>query len=189
LIFRYGEILLIYAEARAELGILSQQDLDKSVNLLRDRAGMPHLTVDCPLDPVIAAKYPDVSGAFQNVILEIRRERRIELACEGMRYDDLMRWKAGALLAKPFLGEYIPGLGAYDWNGDGVIDVELVTNTPTQPYQRQVGVDIFLSNGNSGNVVPNPSLTKTFDESKNYLFPLPATELLLNKSLAQNPNW
>ena len=194
IIFRYGEILLIYAEATAELanagmGAFSQADLDMSVNLLRDRAGMPHLMIGVPVDTELADSYPNVSGALKNIILEIRRERRVELACEGQRYWDLMRWKSGRLLAKPFLGEYFPHLGAYDLNGDGETDIELVTATPTQSYQKQVGVDVFLTNGNSGNIIPYPNLSKTFDENKNYYFPLPETELLLNKNLNQNPGW
>ncbi len=198
IIFRYGEMLLDYAEAKAELansgiGSFSQGDLDMSVNLLRDRAGMPHLLMSAPLDPVLAATYPNVSGSIQNVLLEIRRERRVELACEGFRYDDLMRWKSGPLLAQPFLGMYFPGLGTYDLDGDGQPDVALVTAKPANPVTNVsyfvLGKDIYLSNGNSGNVVVNPTLVKTFSDPKNYYFPIPATELLLNKNLTQNPGW
>jgi starch-binding outer membrane protein, SusD/RagB family len=189
LIFRYAEILLIHAEAKAESGTLTQSDLDMSVNALRDRVGMPHLSINAPVDPVLAAAYPNVAGSMQNIILEIRRERRVELACEGFRYDDLMRWKTGALLAKPFLGIYFPGPGSYDLNNDGTIDVVLVTTATTASNQKQIGVDIFLTNGNSGNVIVYPKLTKTFDENKNYYFPLPTTELLLNTNLKQNPGW
>lgn len=189
LIFRYAEILLIHAEAKAELGTLTQADLDMSVNLLRTRVGMPHLQISAPIDPVLAAAYPNVGGTLQNMILEIRRERRVELACEGFRYDDLMRWKSGALLARPFLGMYFPGPGSYDLNGDGTVDVVLVTTATTASNQKQIGVDIFLTNGNSGNVVPYPALVKAFSENKNYYFPLPTTELLLNTNLVQNPGW
>jgi len=197
IIFRLGEVLLNYAEAKAELanaglGSFTQSDLDMSVNLLRDRVGMPHMMIGAALDPILAASYPDVSGSLKNVLLEIRRERRVELACEGFRYDDLMRWKSGALLAQQFLGMYFPGLGNYDLNGDGQPDVGLVTSKPANPGNVSyfvVGKDIFLSNGNSGNVVVNPTLVKTFSDPKNYYFPLPTTELMLNKQLKQNPGW
>jgi len=196
--FRYGEMLLVYAEAKAELagsgtGSFTQSDLDLSINLLRDRVGMPHLMMNVAIDPVLAASYPNVGGSLQNVILEIRRERRVELACEGFRYDDLMRWEAGPLLAQQFLGMYFPGLGTYDLDGDGQPDIALVTSKPSNPVSGVsyfvVGTDIHLSNGNSGNVVVNPTLVKTFTDPKNYYFPLPTTELLLNKNLKQNPGW
>jgi starch-binding outer membrane protein, SusD/RagB family len=191
LLMRYAEVLLIEAEAKAELSTLQQSDLDATINVLRDRVGMPHLTMNVTLDPVLAAAYPAVSSAL---ILEIRRERRVELACEGFRYDDLMRWKSGALLALPFHGMYFPGLGAYDINHDGKIDFALVSSLPTTtdpniPAYLVVGTDIFLTSGNSGNVWPYPTLVKTFDENKNYLFPLPTTELMLNPNLTQNPGW
>ncbi|SDT24715.1 Starch-binding associating with outer membrane [Mucilaginibacter mallensis] len=196
--FRLGEMLLVYAEAKAELansggGTFTQADLDMSVNLLRDRAGMPHLLMTVPIDPVLAANYSNVSGQLENVLLEIRRERRVELACEGLRYDDIMRWKNGPLLAKPGFGMYFPGLGTYDLNGDGVPDIALVTSLPANKVTGisyfVLGTDFGLSNGTSGNIVPNPGLVKTFTDPKDYLMPLPTQELLLNKNLKQNPGW
>jgi hypothetical protein len=106
-VFRYGEILVNYAEAKAELGEGTQQVLDKSVNLLRDRVGMPHLTVSVGfVDP----NWPNWEVPVTPLINEIRRERRIELADEGFRWDDLMRWKAGKLLenTKTYLGARDP---------------------------------------------------------------------------------
>lgn len=192
--FRFGEVLLVYAEAKAEQGTLSQADLDQSVNLLRDRAGMPHMTLNGVVDPVLAAMYPLVNGSQKYELLEIRRERRVELACEGFRYDDLMRWRAGALLAKPFTGIYFPGLGAYDFNGDGKTDFTLVTSIPNPRdpaagTYKVVGTDFALTQGTKGNVVVYPNLVKTFDDNKNYYFPLPTQELLLNTNLKQNPGW
>jgi starch-binding outer membrane protein, SusD/RagB family len=192
--FRYGEVLLVYAEARAELGLLTQSDLDMSVNLLRDRVQMPHMTLNGIPDPVLMAMYPLVSGSQQYALLEIRRERRVELACEGFRYDDLMRWRAGSLMTKPFTGMYFPGLGSYDLNGDGKIDYTLVTSLPavTDPLAgsyKVIGTDFSLTQGNKGNVLIYPNLVKTFADPKNYFFPLPTAELLLNKNLTQNPGW
>jgi hypothetical protein len=196
--FRYGEILLVYAEAKAELanagaGTFAQADLDMSINLLRDRVGMPHMLMAVPIDPVLVATYSNVSGPLQNVILEIRRERRVELACEGLRYDDLMRWKDGPLLAQPGFGMYFPGLGVYDLNGDGIPDIGLVTSLPANPISTVayfiLGTDFGFSNGTSGNIVPNPGLVKTFIDPQDYLMPLPTQELLLNTKLTQNPGW
>lgn len=97
-IFRYGELLVSYAEAKAELGEANQEVLDKSINLLRDRVKMPHLKVDVGFtDP----NWPNWEVAVSPLINEIRRERRIELAGEGKRWDDLVRWKAGKLLDNP----------------------------------------------------------------------------------------
>lgn len=192
-VIRYAEVLLNYAEAMAELGTISQDVLDMTVNKLRDRVGMKgaaHLSMGISTDPVLAAQYPAVSSA---IILEIRRERRVELAGEGFRYADIMRWKAGALLARKFYGIYFPGLGEYDLTKDGKLDFAIVaalpaTRTPGVTYA-VINKDIYLSNGNSGNIVPYPNQTKTFNENKNYLFPIPTSELLLNKNLVQNPEW
>ena len=124
-VFRYAEVLLDYAEAKAELGELTQGDLDISVNLIRARVGMPSLDMaaaNANPDPYLMSSetgYPNVSGANKGVILEIRRERAIELFQEGYgRYFDLMRWKAGYCLNQPFYGMYIPGPGEYSFGDD-----------------------------------------------------------------------
>ena len=64
-IIRYAEILLINAEAKAELGILTQNDLNTTVNLLRSRVEMPEMTMNVPIDPALEALYPSVSGALK----------------------------------------------------------------------------------------------------------------------------
>lgn len=195
-IFRYAEILLNYAEAKAELGTLTQADIDKSIKLLRDRVGMPDLNMayaNANPDPYMESEYPNVTGSNKGVLLEIRRERRIELVMEGFRWNDLMRWAAGALLAKQFYGEYFPGPGSYDLNGDGKPDVVIYTGAepPTQQgvVYLQLGSDITLFDGNSGNIIINGDITKTFHENRDYLDPIPTQELLLNPNLKQNPGW
>ena len=101
-VFRYAEILLIYAEAKCELGECTQGVLDETINKLRDRVEMPHLTTS----PVADLKPLDYGYTLSPLLYEIRRERRIELALEGFRYDDIMRWNAMKLLENPktFLG-------------------------------------------------------------------------------------
>ena len=91
IMLRYAEVLLNYAEAKEMLGTLTQPDLDKSINLLRDRVGMVHM---------------DLSSlpAGSNIRAEIQRERRVELFFEGHRYFDIIRWKQGHLLGEDLLG-------------------------------------------------------------------------------------
>ncbi len=190
-VFRYGEVLLNYAEAKAELDNLTQMDADISLNLIKTRAGMPKLMINAVVpDPILQRQYKNASGLL---VLEIRRERRVELVMEGFRYYDLIRWKEGHLLAEPFLGQYFPGKGEYDLDNDGKKDLAVVDVKPANPV---AGMQYFplkpdraLSNGESGNLVIHPKVTKVFDEIKDYLFPLPTTELLLNPKLKQNPGW
>jgi hypothetical protein len=194
-IFRYAEVLLNFAEAKAELGILTQSDIDKSVKLIRDRVGMPNLnlaTINANPDSVLSASHPNVAGTNTGIILEIRRERRVELVMEGFRYDDLMRWKNGKLLSEKFTGIYFPSLGSFDMDGNGSLDVQLYsgaapTNGPTQKVE--IGGAITLSNGSNGYLVPYASVNKFFDESRDYLYPIPNGDRLLNPNLEQNPFW
>ncbi len=165
--FRYAEALLIYAEAKAELETLSQDDLDMSINLLRDRVGMPHLTLgSITSDP----NWPDYGYTLPDYLYEIRRERTLELYGEGYRFDDLMRWRAHSLwYGKRFTGTYytdeIRGVDKNQpFNDDGYLD----------PYQ-------LILNGPNGGY--------GFNEERDYLLPLPILELSLNDNLDQNPGW
>tara|TARA_R110002124_G_scaffold287328_1_gene472961 strand:- start:75349 stop:76974 length:1626 start_codon:yes stop_codon:yes gene_type:complete len=110
--YRYGKLLVTYAEAKAELGEATQEVLDNSINLLRDRVGMPHLMVDVGFeDP----NWPNWEVPVTPLINEIRRERRIETAGEGTRWEDLVRWKAGKLIENPltYVGATDPETGEY----------------------------------------------------------------------------
>lgn len=196
-IFRYAEVLLNYAEAKAELGTLTQADIDRSIKLLRDRVGMPDLNLafaNANPDPYLTGQYTHVSGANKGVILEVRRERRIELVMEDFRWNDLMRWKEGHLVAEQFYGEYFPGPGSFDLDGDGKTDVVIYTGTkPTTQKGVQylkLGSDIELENdANGGRIILDKDIPKTFNENRDYLNPIPTQELLLNPNLKQNPNW
>jgi len=111
-IFRYGRLLVVYAEAKAELGECTQDVLDRSINKLRDRVNMPHLTVDVGFtDP----DWPNWEVPVSPLINEIRRERRIETCSEGLRWNDLVRWKAGKLIENPltYRGARDPATGEY----------------------------------------------------------------------------
>ncbi|WP_419212062.1 RagB/SusD family nutrient uptake outer membrane protein [Maribacter sp. X9] len=202
-VLRYVEVLLNFAEAKAELGELTQADLDVSINLLRQRVGMPDLTMDVAVDPTQAAKYPQVSNA---VLLEIRRERRVEMAFEGRRLDDLNRWAAGKLMEKEPVGMYFSGLGRYDLTGDGVDDIvllDLVDAVPDPKETNSLGAEliyykvaevgntsanVYLTNGTSGHIIATPE-RGTFTEPKAYYRPIPASEVQLNPSLEQVFGW
>lgn len=209
--YRYAEALLIYAEALAELGRLTQEDLDRSVNLLRDRAGMPPLDMtwaNANPDPFLMVKYPDVTGGNQGVLLEIRRERRVEFALEGYRYDDLMRWHAGKLLENIPEGMYFPGLGKFDLTGDGIEDIVLIgkdSNIPSEAEKEKNSlgevliyyragtisddVTVYLENGSSGGTMVTETTPRQFIEPKYYYRPIPQQQILLNPQLEQIFGW
>ena len=163
-VFRYAEALLVYAEAKVELGECTQSDLDLSVNLLRKRAGMPDMKIDQLVkDPM--SDFPPLPV----LIDEIRRERRVEFALENMRYDDLMRWKAGKLMEKTVRGMKF-----------------VQSQYPTVVIGKHIDVDKEGFILPYWNILPNG---RKFDESKHYYFPLPTEELVINKNLKQNPGW
>lgn len=195
-IIRYAEVLLNYAEAKAELGLLTQDDIDKSMKLIRNRVGMPNLNMsDANQSPdvIMAATYPNVTGANKGVLLEIRRERCIELALEGFRWDDLVRWKAGKLLEPHFTGMYFPSLGEFDLDNDGKKDLLLYEEgkEPQSSVSQKVKIGgvIQLTEGDKGYLIGFKDSKKKFDEERDYLYPIPMGDLLLNENLIQNPRW
>src|SRR5699024_6902149 len=123
---------LNYAEARAVLGTITQNDLDISVNKLRDRVGMPRLVIgNITTDP--DWNFPKLNPLMN----EIRRERRVELAMEGFRLDDIMRWAAGGIL----LTGYIPLGTKFHQNKYPNVtvgkDVFLNENDYIEPYKKK----------------------------------------------------
>ncbi|MGN6532514.1 MAG: RagB/SusD family nutrient uptake outer membrane protein [Ginsengibacter sp.] len=208
--YRYAEVLLTYAEAQAELGRITQSDIDMSVNLLRKRVGLQNLDLamaNTNSDPILMAKYPDLTSNNKGVLLEIRRERRVEFALEGYRYDDQMRWHAGKLLEKIPVGMYFPALGKYDLTGDGVEDVILISKDATIPAasdreKNSLGVPliyykagnfgnavtIYLSNGTGGTIVTEVT-PRNFIDPKYYYRPIPYTQTVLNGNLKQIFGW
>lgn len=204
-IFRYPEILLIYAEAKAELGTLTKDDIKATVDLIRDRVGMPALDMDAANaapDALLKSYYPNVTNsANMGVILEIRRERTIELCCEGIRQWDLFRWKEGAQMVAAsnsdggFLGCYFPGLGEYDMNGDGKNDLLLwsggeAPKTTLATLQIGVGKDAELTEGTSGYIICFKSQPYRWDETRDYLWPIPADQRVITAgALTQNPGY
>ncbi|MFB9864715.1 RagB/SusD family nutrient uptake outer membrane protein [Rufibacter immobilis] len=151
-LLRYAEVLLTYAEARLEQGKLNQQDLDITINKLRDRVGMVHMNIE------------ELAANGLNLREEIRRERRVELAREGQRYFDILRWKQGDLLAQDVKG----------------IKKSLI------PSWAQTYVASYPTDENGYLIINNG---RRFDPAKNYLWPVPFTQLQQNPNLGQNPGW
>lgn len=168
IILRFAEALLVYAEAKAELGTITQADLDMSINLLRDRVGMPHMTTDVPMDPRYAG------DGVSALIAEIRRERRVELFMEGFRYDDLRRWGQGAKLREKDLGMRWDAANSSRFDPDGEATI-FTTEVDGVPY-----LDVY-----AGTDYAEPE----FDESKHYLWPIPINAISQNPNLGQNPGW
>lgn len=157
---RYAEVLLNYAEARTELGTVTQEDLDISINVLRDRVAMPHLVLSAiTVDP--NWQYPDLTP----IINEVRRERLVELVSEDFRQDDLFRWAA----MKYLIGTRPIGAKAAQFNHD-----------PGLPVTADGNIDIFKNAFPSG---------YQFNLNRDYLWPIPEGELILNPNLGQNTGW
>lgn len=100
-IFRLGEVLLNYAEAKYELGQFNQSIANQTINKLRQRGGVASLSVG--LEPNDPTRDQTVSPT----LWEIRRERAIELMGEGFRWDDLRRWKKAEYLNAQKLGRWV----------------------------------------------------------------------------------
>ena len=198
-LFRAAEVLLNYAEAKAELGTLTQADIELSINPLRERAGVADLSLaeaNAYPDPYLASAetgYANVTGDNKGVILEIRRERTVELLMENLRYWDIMRWKEGKRFEKPFTGLYFPGTGSYDLNSDGVDDVCIWSGSKPSTSAATVyelNKDIFLSEGDRGNIIVHTDYVRTWNEERDYLYPIPTDDRVLTQgAITQNPGW
>lgn len=200
-LFRLAEVLLNYAEAKAELGTLKQDDLNKTIKPLRSRAGLPELDMEEANenpDPYLSSPetgYANVTGANKGVILEIRRERTLETPMEGLRYWDIMRWKEGKRFEKPIEGLYFAGTGEYDLDGNGTVDV-YIYDSETAPGNKadvlylKLGTDIVLSKKTSGNLLAHSTTPRIWNEERDYLYPIPTDDRVLTQgAISQNPGW
>lgn len=191
-LIRYAEVLLNYAEAKAEKGSFSPADWEATIAPLRRRAGITGTTFPAVADPYLQQNY--FPGISDPALLEIRRERGTELALEGFRYDDLKRWRAGKLLENEYDGMYVPALNTLiDLNEDGKMDVSFVESIPANKvpgvyYFLIDKVQFKLSNGSSGNLVLFNNLQRKYEDYK-YFYPIPYNEIILNGSLKQNEGW
>ena len=201
-LFRYAEVLLNYAEAKAELGTLTDADVAATIDVIRARVGMPAMkTVPVTEDPLMKEYYPNATGSQLAAILEIRRERTVELCFEGFRQWDLLRWKEGKWLTPKstsgFQGIYLPGLGEFDLDNDGKIDLCVYQGTKpatTAPASNVIEVgaasNYTLTEGTKGNLTYYATENYVWDEGKDYLWPIPEDQRqITNGALSQNPGW
>ncbi|MFV0604855.1 MAG: RagB/SusD family nutrient uptake outer membrane protein [Niabella sp.] len=156
-IIRYAEVLLTNAEAQYELsGSIADADLNKTINLLRARAGLPNLT------------NAFVTANGLNMREEIRRERRVELAFEGFRYWDLLRWKTAET--------------------ELVQDVKGIKIIPSEHTGQSAPPSNVAKDANNIVIVQAVSFRK-FDPARDYLWPIPSQQIALEPALTQNPKW
>ncbi|MBB2149256.1 RagB/SusD family nutrient uptake outer membrane protein [Pedobacter gandavensis] len=189
--FRYAEVLLNYAEAVAELGG-DPVSIANALNPLRTRAGMP--AVDFVREYNTDAAYPFRN--LSNIIQAVRRERRVELAAEGMRLDDIMRWAAAGelLIGKRQLGTLFVGSDMSSQNVAGGFYSASLLYYDTAPTGKSV--NLYL-NGNPGDtqryidpfksILPNGS---AFNPERDYLLPIQQRMFQLTAGKwVQNPGW
>jgi len=197
--FRYGELLLMYAEVEYELnGTLTQKQVDMTINALRERAGYDFVTYPTaklvvgqePADPRLDKIYREkLDYTVSPLLREIRRERRVEMAMENRRYEDLMRWKAGNLFTVPLRGmQFTAEMQAlYDGShGDRL--------NGGSAAKAVVGKDVFLDDEGFIICYPKSPYKHTVKgvlpwNDYRYLWPIPAEEIRLNPNLTQNPGW
>ena len=196
-ILRYAEVLLNYAEAKAELGEMDAAVWDQTIAQLRSRAGVTPVVPD-KADPYMEAYF--LNTVTDKWILEVRRERGIELCLEmGLRWDDDMRWHMGDLLTSdnnPWTGIWIGNTGyTYDFtgqstddNGDPVPDFYIRPGEDTEHSIAisNTGANQTFSLNAAGNIVWE--YKRTWGEKK-YLRPIPQTAITRNPNLEQNALW
>ncbi len=180
-LFRYAEVLLNLAEAKAELGTLTPTDLDNTVNQLRRRAGMPDMSMTPAMDPKYAG------SGLSSLLVEIRRERRVELSFENLRYQDLMRWAWGEKLKERPLGIRMEdadfdnpryeGKVKKAGSGEGTNEVATFLAPDGKKY-----IDAYAGSNFAAE-------RRQFDPAKDYLRPIPKSALTKNLALEQNPGW
>lgn len=199
-LLRYAEVLLNYAEAKAELGTITAEDWSKTIGALRRRAGITGGDLD-KLPTVVdtylqSTFYPNVTSP---VILEVRRERAIELILEGFRLIDLKRWACGSNWQNaPWDGVYIPALDSpIDLNGDGVNDVYVTADANYQKNGTYKSIAMTLNAQQKANKItgdPNGGYLLGYDMPRKwndnmYIYPVPENVIQKNTNLTQNPGW
>ena len=203
-IMRYAEVLLNYAEAKAELGELTDADWAATIGALRSRAGITGgtpqtgtlTTRPSSAEPYIASYYLTISDPS---LLEIRRERGIELCLEGLRLNDLKRWNCCDLWVNdPWEGIFIPSLNQpLDVNGDGNYDAYFYdTDKIADEKYAAIGVYVGTNKSNVLNVKPvqggylmEYNYAGRSWPARQYLYPIPEVVIQFNTNLSQNPGW
>lgn len=157
IILRLGEVLLNYAEAKIELNEIDASCLD-AINRVRGRQSVQ-------MPPIPAGKSQVEMRAI------VRRERKVELALEGLRLQDIRRWKlAEKVMPGPLYGR---PQKPYSYNDQGV------------PVFNQEGVPNYTAYADKLSVIEQ----RTFNPQRDYLWPIPQSEMDINPNLVQNPNY
>jgi hypothetical protein len=211
-LIRYAEVLLTYAEAMAEQGKCTEDVWNKSVKLVRERAGVKSI-YPTTADPYLVKYF--LGEVTNPVILEIRRERGCEFTMEDLRQKDDHRWHMGELLVKTKTGMWVCNEAnalsqtrdvELDLNGDGkaenlvsaklsekkgflvlAVNAAGITTSTGKPNS---GAGHVLSNGTYGYILTSTSLVAGYKwENKKYVYPIPAVSVTLNEKLTQNYGW
>ncbi len=191
-LMRYAEVLLNYAEAKAELGSFTVTEWDATIGLLRKRAGITNTAMPSTMDPYMKNNFFEEVNSIP--IAEIRRERAVELVGEAFRMDDLKRWKKGKLLEKENDGMFVPKIDQLlDLNEDGKPDIAFVNKKPSTSvtgvyYYIIDNISTKLSGGDRGRILLQTNIVKEFKDSR-YYAPIPNSELVINPNLVQTEGW
>lgn len=166
---------------------------------MRDRAGVANLSLanaNAHPDSYLSSEetgYRNVTGDNKGVILEIRRERTVEMLMESLRYWDIMRWKEGKRFEKVFTGLYFPRPGEYDLNADGKVDVCIWKDAKPSTNASlvyELEKDLFLTEKDHGNLLLHTDYIRKWNEERDYLYPIPIDDRVLSQgNISQNPGW
>lgn len=197
-LIRYAEVLLSYAEAKAELGECDQAAWDKSIKLLRERSGVKSI-YPTAADPYLVDYF--LNTVTDPVILEVRRERGVEMTMESTRQRDVRRWHIGERLVMRKTGIWIDALETpIDLDGDGKND-NFVSSVLTEKAGLKVltvnyngstksGAGHILSEGDHGYILTNTTVIAKYQwDDKKYLLPVPLSSVTYNDNLSQNYGW
>lgn len=194
-VMKLNEVMMNYIEAAAELAdlgqyTLTQADFDKTINAIRDRQStqMPHVTLAGNALKVngVEINDPDRDATVTPILWEIRRERRVELAYEGLRFNDLRRW--GKLEYADMVKNKKLNMGAwinkadYPENADALAKITLCDENGN------------IVTGNEGYIMPITEVAKMRQMAdKDYLYPIPVDQITMYEThgfkLTQNPGW
>lgn len=190
--FRYAETLLVYAEAKAELDEMNADVWNATIKLLRDRAGVKS-DMPATADPYMVNYF--LNRCTDKYVLEVRRERGCELAWEGLRYQDILRWKCGEILTPKggWAGIYIPKINElYDLNGDGVNDLCVYNGAKPSNDKNAVYIKvdncIKLSEGDKGYLMYGADFNLKWEDFM-YVRPVPNSAIQINPNLKQREGW
>lgn len=194
-VMKLNEVMLNYIEAAAELAdlgqyTLTQADFDKTINAIRDRQStqMPHVTLAGNALKVngVEINDPDRDATVKPIIWEIRRERRVELAYEGLRFNDLRRW--GKLEYADMTKNKKLNMGAWINKADYPENAEALAKITLCDENGNIVT------GNEGYIMPITEVAKMRQMAdKDYLYPIPVDQITMYEThgfkLTQNPGW